>query len=200
MEAELLQDAPQEVLRVYWMRKREFEAELREVALTGEDQVDEAWQKRWGALVHPAVIMRTMETLSEFENGLLKLTTERRDEPQYRSWMRQLSKFRAANAKAKAIAGYFDPAPEGLGLTRKRSAKQNFTSLAAMIARNERTIVRLVEALEAWRQANEDSEIELEPHDLVLLSVLEANVGTVNEDPITIREVVRRIGTGVRRL
>jgi hypothetical protein len=200
MDAELLKDAPPEVLRAYWMRKREFEEELRSVALTSEDNLDDVWLEKWSAYTHPAVIVRTMITLSEFENGLLKLTTTRKNDPNFKSWARQLSRVRAANKRCKEIAGYFEPAPEGLGLTRRRSAKQNFSILAELIARNERALVKLVQGIEAWRAACVADDIEFGDDDLDLLALLDVNVSAEGDDPVSIREVVERIKTGVRRL
>lgn len=200
MDAELLKDAPPEVLRVYWSRKREFEEELRLVALTSEENLDDAWLSKWSAFTHPAVILRTMETLSEFEHGLLKLTTERKDDPNFKSWSRQLSRLRAANKKCKAISGYFEPAPDGLGLTRRRSAKQNFSILAELIARNERALVALVAGIDAWREACVAEDIELGDVDLELLALLDMVVSSDGEEPVTIREVADRIRVGVRRL
>lgn len=200
MDAELLKDATPEVLRMYWMRKREFDDELRVVVLTSETNIDDAWLEKWTAFTHPAVLLRTMESLSEFEHGLLKLTKERKDDPNFKSWHRQLSRVRAANQKAKDMAGYFDPAPGGLGLTRRRSVKQNFSILAELIARNERALVKVVRGIEEWHRACLEDEIELGDHDLALLALLDENVASEDEDPVSVREAAERVKGGVRRL
>lgn len=204
MFTELLKQASPEAIQLYWMRRREFEEALRQVVLTHEDELKGeaalAWRDRWAAFVDGVVVMRTIVTLAEWEKGLSMLKNERPGDPNQSAWDTQLSKIRNAATLAKNAVGYYEDSRDGgLGMTRKRSVRQNDSVLARLLRRGEAGILLLADAIEQHRRETIEEGIEPGDHDRELWSILDTIITEEGEKPRTVGEIATDIREGKRR-